>query len=169
MPPTSARRDLAGSLHGEINGTDGDLVLTAPDNGNVQATDLTLTGGREEERKVASIPLPPERYGAEPLAALSGPARPVLLTVLGVVEARRVGQGFLPPVFVIWGVLPPDPSGHLRPLIGTCSLEGSFVRWMRWRCSLEPVITTSLKESGERDRGVDRLGRRQDRPPRNRH
>lgn len=36
------------------------------------------------------------------------------------VGARRVGQGFLPPVFVIWGVLPPGPSGHLVSLIGTC-------------------------------------------------
>jgi hypothetical protein len=29
-------------------------------------------------------------------------------------RARRVGQGCLPPVFVIWGVLPPGSSGTSR-------------------------------------------------------
>lgn len=45
------------NLRWEITGTEGDLVLTAT-NGNLQAADLTLMGGRGEQTSVAPIALP---------------------------------------------------------------------------------------------------------------
>lgn len=45
------------NLRWEINGTDGDLVMTA-DNGNFQVADLKLEGGRGEQTRVTPIELP---------------------------------------------------------------------------------------------------------------
>ncbi|SDK34288.1 Predicted dehydrogenase [Nonomuraea maritima] len=43
----------------EINGTEGDLVLTAPGiNGNLQALDLRLQGGRGNDQSVTDLPVP---------------------------------------------------------------------------------------------------------------
>jgi predicted dehydrogenase len=46
------------NLRWEINGSEGDLVLTAP-NGNVQVADLKLEGGRGAEKTVSEIAIPP--------------------------------------------------------------------------------------------------------------
>ncbi|MET7434652.1 MULTISPECIES: Gfo/Idh/MocA family protein [Streptomyces] len=67
----------------EINGTDGDIVLTAPW-GNVQVTDLTLQAGFGEDATVSTLQVPAE-YSAGIPAGLIGPARNVaaLYTHLG--------------------------------------------------------------------------------------
>ncbi|MEV5385620.1 Gfo/Idh/MocA family oxidoreductase [Streptomyces sp. NPDC052721] len=67
----------------EINGTDGDIVLTAPW-GNVQVTDLTLQAGFGEDATVSTLEVPAE-YSADIPAGLIGPAKNVaaLYTHLG--------------------------------------------------------------------------------------
>ncbi|HEY0279025.1 MAG TPA: Gfo/Idh/MocA family oxidoreductase [Solirubrobacterales bacterium] len=64
------------NFHWEINGTEGDLILTAGPHGNVQSVELSLAGGRGGETTVAAIPLPTE-YSEEPAAPLTNPARGV--------------------------------------------------------------------------------------------
>jgi predicted dehydrogenase len=58
----------------EINGTDGDLVLTSAW-GNVQVAPLTLSGGRGEERGVTPLTVPEEYLVDVPTALREGPAR----------------------------------------------------------------------------------------------
>lgn len=67
----------------EINGTDGDIVLTAPW-GNIQVTDLTLEAGFGEDATVSKLEVPAE-YSAGIPDGLVGPARNVaaLYTHLG--------------------------------------------------------------------------------------
>lgn len=57
------------NLRWEINGSDGDLVLTSV-TGNLQVADLSLAGGRGDEGHVRPIALP-SRYAQEP-GGLSG-------------------------------------------------------------------------------------------------
>ena len=58
----------------EINGTDGDVLVTSPaPNGNVQATELVLAGGRGSDAHVEPIIAPDDYSGA----GLHGPARNV--------------------------------------------------------------------------------------------
>jgi predicted dehydrogenase len=70
------------NLRWEITGTEGDLVLTAT-NGNLQAADLTLMGGRGEQTSVAPIALPtastpsPTGPGANTLREYAALARDV--------------------------------------------------------------------------------------------
>ncbi|WP_234834792.1 hypothetical protein [Mycolicibacterium stellerae] len=46
----------AGDHRWEINGTDGDVLITSPAaNGNIQAAQLVLAGGRESEAHVEPI------------------------------------------------------------------------------------------------------------------
>jgi predicted dehydrogenase len=45
------------NLHWEINGTEGDLVLSSPI-GNIQVADLRLSGGRQDNTGVAEIAIP---------------------------------------------------------------------------------------------------------------
>jgi predicted dehydrogenase len=54
----------AGDLRWEINGTDGDLLITssAP-NGNVQATELVLAGGHGQDAHIAPIVVPDDIAG----------------------------------------------------------------------------------------------------------
>jgi predicted dehydrogenase len=54
-----------GNFRWEINGTDGDLVLSAS-NGNVQFADLSLQGGCGDDESLASLDIPPSfiRSGA---------------------------------------------------------------------------------------------------------
>ncbi|WP_440099960.1 Gfo/Idh/MocA family protein [Streptosporangium sp. H16] len=55
------------NFHWEINGTDGDLVLTAPGvNGNLQALDLRLRGGRGDAQALADIALPDSLFHPVP-------------------------------------------------------------------------------------------------------
>jgi predicted dehydrogenase len=64
----------AGDLRWEINGTDGDLLITSPAaNGNIQATELVLAGGRGSDLTVHPIAVPEHHRGA----GLTGPARNV--------------------------------------------------------------------------------------------
>jgi predicted dehydrogenase len=63
-----------GDLRWEINGTDGDVLITSPAaNGNIQATELVLAGGRGSDRNVEAIRVPEGDTGA----GLGGPARNV--------------------------------------------------------------------------------------------
>ena len=74
------------NLRWEINGTEGDLVLTAPGiNGNLQVADLRLEGGRGGDTTVAEItvpdryfaPAPPPRDPEQPQKLPGTPTRPV--------------------------------------------------------------------------------------------
>lgn len=67
----------------EINGTHGDIVLTAPW-GNIQVTDLTLQAGFGEDATVSTLEVPAE-YSSDIPDGLVGPARNVaaLYTRLG--------------------------------------------------------------------------------------
>ena len=78
----------AGDLRWEINGTDGDVVVTslAP-NGNVQATELVLAGGRGSDAHVEPI-IAPDDFSA---AGLHGPARNV--AALYAAFARDLDEG----------------------------------------------------------------------------
>jgi predicted dehydrogenase len=59
------------SLLWEINGTQGDLQVTAP-SGHMQAAELTLHGGRGDETALSVLPIPAE-YRSAP-SQLAGPA-----------------------------------------------------------------------------------------------
>lgn len=78
----------AGDFRWEINGTDGDLLVTSPaPNGNIQATELLLAGGRGEDKRVESIRVPTDH----PEIRLHGPARNV--AALYATFARDLDQG----------------------------------------------------------------------------
>lgn len=62
---------LGTNLRWEINGTEGDLEITGP-SGHLQATDLTLRGGRGDEASLSVLPVPAE-YRTVP-SELNGPA-----------------------------------------------------------------------------------------------
>ncbi|MGW0083124.1 Gfo/Idh/MocA family protein [Streptomyces sp. NPDC003393] len=78
----------------EINGTDGDIVLTAPW-GNIQVTDLTLQAGFGDDATVSPLEVPAE-YSAGIPDGLVGPARNVaaLYTHLG--RDLREGTNIVP-------------------------------------------------------------------------
>ncbi len=60
----------AGDLRWEINGTDGDVLVTSPaPNGNIQATELMLAGGRGADAHVEPVVTPGRHSGTEPLGA----------------------------------------------------------------------------------------------------
>jgi predicted dehydrogenase len=64
----------AGDLRWEINGTDGDMLVTSPaPNGNIQVTELVLAGGRGSDAHVEPVIAPDDDSGA----GLQGPARNV--------------------------------------------------------------------------------------------
>jgi len=63
------------NLRWEINGTEGDLVLTS-DVGNLQVAPLTLEGGRGDDEKVAELTVP-EKYLGGAAAGVTGPAHNV--------------------------------------------------------------------------------------------
>jgi len=71
----------------EINGTDGDLVLTA-DWGNVQVADLTLAIGRGGDTTVTPVDLPP--------TGLTGPARNVAALYTHLAADLRDGTHTVP-------------------------------------------------------------------------
>ncbi|MEV0672661.1 Gfo/Idh/MocA family oxidoreductase [Mycobacterium sp. NPDC050441] len=78
----------AGDFRWEINGTDGDLLVTSPvPNGNVQATELVLAGGRGPETHVAPVLAPDSLSGTE----LGNPARNV--AALYTAFARDLAEG----------------------------------------------------------------------------
>ncbi|MFF4975417.1 Gfo/Idh/MocA family protein [Streptomyces sp. NPDC001083] len=63
----------AGDFRWEINGTEGDLVLTA-DWGNMQVARLALAGGRGADTAVAPLPVPASYTGDLPAGLVSSPA-----------------------------------------------------------------------------------------------
>ena len=78
----------AGDLRWEINGTDGDVLVTSPaPNGNIQATELVLAGGRGSDAHVEHIIAPDDYSGA----GLHGPARNV--AALYAAFARDLNEG----------------------------------------------------------------------------
>lgn len=55
----------AGDLRWEINGTDGDMLVTSPaPNGNVQATELVLAGGHGTDTQVQQLAVPDDVAGS---------------------------------------------------------------------------------------------------------
>ncbi len=84
------------NLRWEINGTEGDLVLTAPGiNGNIQVVDLTLEGGRGSDSTVAGITVPDHYFGTVP-RTLTGMPRNVALTYALLAEDLRAGTHTVP-------------------------------------------------------------------------
>ena len=78
----------AGDLRWEINGTDGDLLVTSPAaNGNIQATELVLAGGRGSDAHVERVIARDDYSGA----GLHGPARNV--AALYAAFARDLNEG----------------------------------------------------------------------------
>jgi predicted dehydrogenase len=81
----------AGDLRWEINGTDGDLLLTSPaPNGNIQATELDLAGGRGADTRVAPIAVP------DAASSLTGPARNVAALYGAFARDRAEGTSAAP-------------------------------------------------------------------------
>jgi predicted dehydrogenase len=77
----------AGDLRWEINGTDGDLLVTSPaPNGNVQATELVLAGGHGSDSGIDTIVAPDSSS-----TGLHVPARNV--AALYTAFARDLGEG----------------------------------------------------------------------------
>ena len=77
----------AGDLRWEINGTDGDVLVTTPAaNGNIQATELVLAGGRGRQPRVEPLTVP-----GWPPTEVSGPARNV--AALYAAFARDLTEG----------------------------------------------------------------------------
>ena len=78
----------AGDFRWEINGTDGDLLVTsAAPNGNVQAIELRVAGGRASDRHVAALTTPEDAAGN----GLPNPARNV--AALYAAFARDLAEG----------------------------------------------------------------------------
>ncbi|MGK2868024.1 MAG: Gfo/Idh/MocA family protein [Mycobacterium sp.] len=78
----------AGDLRWEINGTDGDLLVTSPaPNGNMQATELVLAGGHGQDAGIETI-VAPEHFSG---TGLHIPARNV--AALYTAFARDLSEG----------------------------------------------------------------------------
>ena len=72
----------------EINGTDGDLVLTSPGSANVHRVPLRLAGARRGDVEFHEIPLP-ERYALQPAGLADGPPRYLAHNYLRLASAIR--------------------------------------------------------------------------------
>jgi predicted dehydrogenase len=84
------------NLRWEINGTEGDLVLSAPGiNGNIQVVDLRLEGGRGADTEVSEIRVP-DTYTRGIARDLTGPARNVALLYTQLAEDLRDGTATVP-------------------------------------------------------------------------
>ncbi|WP_031160850.1 hypothetical protein [Streptomyces durhamensis] len=70
----------------EINGTSGDLLLTSPSaDGNLQSTELTLSGGNGTATEVSPLTVPTYPY-ADLAAVRAGPARNVAAVYAALAE-----------------------------------------------------------------------------------
>ncbi|MDX3074139.1 Gfo/Idh/MocA family protein [Streptomyces sp. NPDC088354] len=78
----------------EINGTDGDIVLTAPW-GNIQVAELALQAGFGTDTTVAPVEVPAE-YAADIPAGLTGPARNVAALYTNLARDLRDGTHTVP-------------------------------------------------------------------------
>lgn len=84
------------NLRWEINGTEGDLVLTAPGiDGNLQVADLRLEGGRGGDTTVAEITVPDGYFNSVP-RALAGPPQNVAQTYAHLAKDLREGTHTVP-------------------------------------------------------------------------
>ncbi|MDX3352384.1 Gfo/Idh/MocA family oxidoreductase [Streptomyces sp. ME01-24h] len=78
----------------EINGTDGDIVVTAPW-GNIQVTDLSLQAGFGTDTAVSPLEVPAE-YSSDIPAELAGPARNVAALYSALARDLRYGTHTVP-------------------------------------------------------------------------
>ncbi|MET7439588.1 Gfo/Idh/MocA family protein [Streptomyces sp. NPDC005496] len=78
----------------EINGTDGDIVVTAPW-GNLQVTDLTVEAGFGEDATVAPLEIPAE-YTSDIPPGLAGPSRNVAALYTKLARDLRDGTHTVP-------------------------------------------------------------------------
>ncbi|MGW3247282.1 Gfo/Idh/MocA family protein [Streptomyces sp. NPDC001070] len=100
----------------EINGTDGDIVLTAPW-GNIQVTDLTLQAAFGEDTAVATLEVPAE-YLTDIPAELTGPARNVAALYSNLARDLRRGTHTVP------GFAYAHTRHRLMDVIESASAEG---------------------------------------------
>ncbi|MEW2548165.1 Gfo/Idh/MocA family oxidoreductase [Streptomyces sp. NPDC047002] len=82
------------NLHWEINGTEGDLVLTA-DTGNLQVAEPVLAGGRGEESGTRPLRVP-DTYYADVPRDLTGPAHNVAQLYAQHARDRAEGTSLVP-------------------------------------------------------------------------
>ena len=82
------------NLRWEINGTDGDLVLTSA-NGNLQVADLTLLGARRDEASVSELRAP-DAYYTDVARDLTGPAHNVAQLYAQFTRDRTSGSNEVP-------------------------------------------------------------------------
>lgn len=84
------------NLRWEINGTEGDLVLTAPGlNGNLQVADLTLKGGRGGDTTVTEITVPDQHFDPAP-RTLTGPPQNIAQIYAFLAKDLREGTHTVP-------------------------------------------------------------------------
>ncbi|MEU1202350.1 Gfo/Idh/MocA family oxidoreductase [Streptomyces sp. NPDC005813] len=84
------------NLRWEINGTEGDLVLTAAGiNGNLQVIDLVLEGGRGSDAGIAPIDIPDRYFDGVP-RHLTGPAHNVAQVYAALATDLREGRATVP-------------------------------------------------------------------------
>ncbi len=82
------------NLRWEINGTEGDLVLTSSQ-GNLQVADLVLEGGRADDDGVAGLDVP-AGYHADLPVPVTGPAHNVAQLYARFARDLRDGTGVVP-------------------------------------------------------------------------
>ncbi|MGW7614851.1 Gfo/Idh/MocA family protein [Streptomyces antimycoticus] len=87
-------RSRGDNFRWEINGTDGDLVLTAAW-GNIQVADLTLHAGFGADAQVSPVEVPAE-YSADIPDGLTGPARNVAALYTHLAQDLRDGTRTVP-------------------------------------------------------------------------
>jgi predicted dehydrogenase len=85
------------NLRWEISGTRGELLITSttPGNGNLQAVGLQLTGGRDDDDRLAPLPVTDDP-GAEIAAVPEGPARNVARLYTALATDLREGTYTVP-------------------------------------------------------------------------
>lgn len=75
----------------EINGTEGDLLLTAPGPANIHRVPLAIAGARRGESELRPL-LVPAKYGLQPAGLADGPSRYVAHNYVALARALRRGE-----------------------------------------------------------------------------
>jgi predicted dehydrogenase len=82
----------------EINGTDGDLLLTSAGAANIHRAPLSLSGARGNETALAPLAIP-DRYALQPAGLPDGPARYLAHNYVALAKAFREGGPSAQPDF----------------------------------------------------------------------
>jgi predicted dehydrogenase len=80
-----------GAARLEINGTEGDLLLTSEGSANIHRATLTLSGARGREKMLSPLAIP-EHYQLQPAGLADGPARYLAHNYVSLAQAIRGGK-----------------------------------------------------------------------------